>query len=73
MSEEKAAWIDYTNWRGERAWRRVVPGALRFAATPWHPGPQWLLDAYDLDRMQERTFSLADIHEWRATPPEQSR
>jgi hypothetical protein len=41
--------LDYTNWRGDRSTRRVIPRQVHLAAVEWHPGEQWLLDAWDLD------------------------
>lgn len=58
--------IDYTNWRGERGWRNILPLRLYFGEVSWHPGPQWLLQAIDLDKGQERTFAMAQVHEWGA-------
>lgn len=69
MAEEEAVYIDYTNYRGERAWRRIIPGAIRFDATDWHPGQQWLLDATDVERQAERTFAMKDIHAWTPDVP----
>lgn len=57
--------IDYTNWRGERAERKVLPVSIRFGRSRWHDEPQWLLLAYDRDRAQEREFAMAQIHSWR--------
>jgi predicted DNA-binding transcriptional regulator YafY len=54
--------IDYTNHRGERAWRSIKPVALRFGSTRWHREPQWLLEAYDLDKQTSREFALTGIH-----------
>lgn len=56
--------IDYTNWRDERALRTIHPTALRWGATEFHPEPQWLLDAMDVDKGAARTFALRDIHTW---------
>jgi predicted DNA-binding transcriptional regulator YafY len=56
--------IDYVNWRGERSWRRVVPQRLYFAAVEWHPGEQWLLDAWDVDKQAIRSFAMKDIRAW---------
>ncbi len=56
--------IRYTNYRGETAVRRIVPGEMRFAANEWHTSPQWLLDAFDLDKDGVRSFAVKDIHEW---------
>lgn len=56
--------ILYTNYRGETAIRRIRPLQLRFAATEWHPEPQWLLDAFDYDRDAERSFAMIDVRAW---------
>lgn len=56
--------IDYTNWRGERAGRRILPLDLVFQATEWHPKEQWLLRAIDVEKGDERLFAVADIHSW---------
>jgi predicted DNA-binding transcriptional regulator YafY len=58
--------ILYTNYRGETARRKIVPGTLRFGATEYHPQPQWLLDAFDVEKQAERTFAMHDIQEWKA-------
>jgi len=61
--------IDYTNWRGERRQRRIKPIRFYFGEVSWHPGPQWLVDAVDLDRTEDdrvRTFALSGIHGWRS-------
>lgn len=50
----------YTNYRGETSDRMVVPIGLAFGATEWHPEPQWLLWAYDLERAAIRAFALRD-------------
>lgn len=58
--------IDYTNHRGERAERTIVPRVVWFGMTRWHPDiPQWLLDAIDVDKQEDRTFAMKDIHSWR--------
>lgn len=54
--------IDYTNWRGERRLRDIIPIRLYFGSTSHHPEPQWLLLARDLEKNERRTFSLKDIH-----------
>jgi hypothetical protein len=66
-------WIDYTNHRGERHWRKIAPTADRpsmwWGRTEWHVEPQWLLDAYDHEKGAVRTFAMKDIHGWRTSPP----
>lgn len=48
----------YTNWRGETDLRRITPQRLYWGEVEWHPGPQWLLEALDLDKGETRTFAL---------------
>jgi formamidopyrimidine-DNA glycosylase len=54
--------IRYTNYRLETSLRRVLPQRSYYGSTSWHPQKQWLLDAFDLDKGEIRTFALADIH-----------
>lgn len=48
----------YTNWRGDTALRTVLPQRIWYGATEWHPDPQWLLTAVDVDKGVERDFAL---------------
>lgn len=57
--------IDYTNWRGERASRWIVPLELTFGSNSYHER-QWLILAIDIQRLQFRTFAAAKVHSWRA-------
>lgn len=58
--------IDYTNWRGEREWRRVTPINSLFTHTEHHPRQQWLLLCRDHKHGGERRlFAHEGIHEWR--------
>lgn len=61
VHSERVLRMTYTNYRGERAMRRVVPERVWFGATDWHPTAQWLLDAFDLDRNACRSFALQDV------------
>jgi hypothetical protein len=56
--------ILYTNWRGETAVRRIVPGPLWFGSTEWHPEPQWLMTADEPDNGKRRDFALSGIKAW---------
>jgi predicted DNA-binding transcriptional regulator YafY len=56
--------LDYTNWRGERAPRRVVPMYVWHGETDWHPGKQWFMHALDVERETERDFALSGIAGW---------
>jgi hypothetical protein len=56
--------ILYTNHRGETAWRTIQPKALRYAATEHYPTPQWILDAYDVEKQADRSFACANAKQW---------
>ena len=59
--------IDYTNWRGERRERKIIPQYIVFGSTEYHPGQQWLLVAHDIENGARRTFAMDGIHSWRNT------
>jgi predicted DNA-binding transcriptional regulator YafY len=65
MQSSAAVIIDYTNYRGERGERRIVPLGIHFWETEWHPERQWILRAFDMERELERQFAMKDIHSWR--------
>jgi hypothetical protein len=56
--------IDYTNYRGERAKREIVPSFLHWGSTEFHPEKQWLLHAFDISKDAHRIFAMKDIHSW---------
>lgn len=62
----KVVVIRYTNYRGETAVRRIIPRHIHFTTSEWHPEPQWVIEAYDLDREAERSFAVKDILDWNA-------
>lgn len=64
-NEKQEVIIYYTNYRGETAERRICPLKLIFDSNEWHREPQWLLEAIDVEKGAERTFSLSTIHHWR--------
>jgi hypothetical protein len=61
LDPEKVMTAHYTNHRGESGTRRIVPTRIRWGSTAWHTRPQWLMDAFDLDKGAERTFALAKM------------
>jgi predicted DNA-binding transcriptional regulator YafY len=61
--------IDYCNYRGERSVRLIEPRAIRFGSNEWHPEPQWLLEALDVEKVAERTFAMKDIAAWTPVAP----
>lgn len=55
--------ILYRNHRGDVAVRTITPTGIRFAATEWHPEPQWVLDAVDAEK-GARSFAVRDVIAW---------
>jgi hypothetical protein len=53
--------VIYTNYRGETAIRKIQPKSIRFGSTEWHPEPQWLLLALDIEKNADREFALHDM------------
>jgi len=53
--------VTYTNYRGETARRLIVPKSIRFGSTWWHPEPQLLLLAFDLEKQEDREFAVKDF------------
>lgn len=64
---EREVEIDYTNWRGHRAVRRIKPDlfGIVFGVNEWHKEPQWLLSATLSETGEKRTFAMKDIHSWK--------
>ena len=56
--------ILYTNYRGETAIRDVIPIKIWFGSTDWHPEEGWLMDAYDIEKKNNRSFAMKDIKAW---------
>lgn len=56
-------WFTYRNWRGEVGRRRVLASSVRMSwgSTEWHPEPQMLMTAVDLDKHAMRAFAWKDI------------
>lgn len=59
--------IDYTNWRGVRSQRRIQPRVLHWGQSEYHPEPQFLLRAWDVEKRAMREFAMKDIHAWAPT------
>lgn len=64
MDPRQEVTIDYTNHRGVRAMRNIRPLRIVFENNEWHPETQWLVEAIDLDKHEERSFALASTHAW---------
>ena len=64
VNKKQSVVIDYTNYRGKRSKREIVPMKIWYGATEWHKEEQWLLDAHDVEKDALRNFAMKDIHEW---------
>lgn len=53
--------IEYRNHRGEVGHRAIIPGRSYYGEVPWHRGPQWLLECWDIDRNEARTFAWSGV------------
>ncbi|MES2814490.1 MAG: hypothetical protein V4720_06310 [Pseudomonadota bacterium] len=60
-AEAGALLVEYRNWRGETAQRRIRPVRLWWGSTEWHSEPQWLLQAFDLEKQALRDFAWRDM------------
>ncbi|RJR10255.1 hypothetical protein C4588_03580 [Candidatus Parcubacteria bacterium] len=61
--------IDYTNWRGERRVREILPMKIMYTKSKYHSEEQWILEAADLeDNYAIKSFAMRDIHSWIPVP-----
>lgn len=61
-NKSQAIKIDYTNYRGERRIRNIIPIKIHRAVNPYHgKEPQWLMEAFDLDKKEFRSFAFSGI------------
>lgn len=70
LEERSTASIRYRNHRGEEAVRRVLPDRIWYGSSPYHPGDQWFLKAWDFDKQAERDFAMAGILSWELSKDE---
>lgn len=59
--EEHPLVFEYKNWKGEIGTRKVIPLNIFFSSNEFHKEPQWLMTAFDKDKLDERTFAINDI------------
>jgi predicted DNA-binding transcriptional regulator YafY len=64
-SSERVVEIGYINHRSVRSFRRVEPLRLWFGSVKWHPGPQWIMEAFDLEKQANRSFAMNGIFSWK--------
>jgi hypothetical protein len=64
LDEATAVKVQYVNHRGEVGTLRIIPLSIRYGETPRHQGRQWLLNAWDCDRQEQRTLAMLGIEAW---------
>lgn len=57
----KSLKFEYKNYKGETKIREVAPKSLKFGVTPHITEPEWLLEATDLKKNEDRCFVLKNI------------
>jgi predicted DNA-binding transcriptional regulator YafY len=63
--EQRRVIIDYTNWKGERRERVIIPRTLFFGSTNFHPEVQWMMTAFDEEKQADRMYAMKNIHSWK--------
>ena len=51
----------YRNWKGVVSERTARVTNLFYGSTEWHPQPQWLVQALDMEKSAVRLFALRDM------------
>lgn len=64
MKENKTVKILYTNWKGETRERAIIPISIEYKSTEWHKEKQWILNALDTEKNEQRGFAIVDIKKW---------
>ena len=62
--ENKKVKILYTNWKNDTRYRIIIPISIEFKSTEWHKEEQWILNAMDVEKNEQRSFAIKDIKEW---------
>lgn len=64
MREGNPVKIIYRNWKGITSERNILPERIWWGSTEWHPEPQWMMRALDLDKSEIRNFAMQDVLSW---------
>lgn len=51
----------YKNWKGKTSDRTAEVKRIYKGTTKYHPEPQLLIEAFDYEKNEERTFAIRDI------------
>lgn len=53
--------FDYVNWKGEKEFMKVEVGEFYYGTNEYHKEPQWLMEAYDLNKQVHRMFAMKNM------------
>ena len=67
LPPERVVTITYQHSKKGEVHRRILPIRTYFGTDKYHPEQQYLLEAYDLDALETRTFALINITGWNRT------
>lgn len=62
MDDVEPFTFDYVNYKGEPSSRKVIPIKVSFDRSEWHPEPQWMLHAWDVEKEAYRDFAMKDMY-----------
>lgn len=57
--------VKYKNHKGEISDRTIIPKKIYYGSTNYHPNNGWLLEVFDIEKNDKRTYSFNDIIEWK--------
>lgn len=64
FKENQKIKVLYKNWKGVEKIRTIIPQKIYFGTTDFHKEEGWLLELFDVEKNDKRTYSLKDIKEW---------
>ena len=64
FNEKKIVKILYKNWKNITSYRKIIPLSIDFQSNEWHKEEQWILNAFDVEKQDNRGFAIKDIKEW---------
>lgn len=53
--------FDYINWKGEKGHRKAIIKGFYYGNTEYHKEDQWLLEAFDVEKGEDRVFAMKDM------------
>lgn len=59
--DEATIKVFYTNYRGEKAERKIIPLRTYYGENEYHKEKQWILVVWDLDKNDYREYAFKDI------------